>query len=420
LNELIVNFNSLLNDFSQKRVELNNYTFGGLVYSSLVERDTTLLNIIQLLKNNKNEFNDLFIKAFRTVMGENIRIEEKHKAISFGRPTPIEDLKINIFKEDLKKITSIDDFLSKNRRDYKDCSRCYNYDASLNNYTLTEEEIEFSRVVCIFYSSNQINAKKMISIHDFEMPETTRKKMMEIYTDDSIFDRYDLFHFDVSRHIFGYKELNFIRDINHYSKTMCVRTSSAILEFLDENLKEETITEVALQITEVIDGPTPAFEDMQQGKFFEWNLGDLPASTVLFDIKSNNYESKLVVLVDKSETKTSVTFECLIDDLNLSDNFEVLTNLVHLEVTIKGDTEIISHIDHEYIIYTSEEYDMHLKDFSVKGSKKIKTFKLDNAAIPFNSIFNGVPSLFFILMGCMEYNHDLIREYFSKVLDKNS
>lgn|GEM_PF-1092861 len=421
LNELIVNFNSLLNEFSQKSIEpKKNYTFGGLVYSSLVEKDTILINIIQLLEDNKSEFNDLFVKAFKIVTREDIKIEEKSKAENFGRSTLIEDIKIQKFEEDLKKITSIDIFLCKTRSEYSDSSHSYHFDANLNNFTLTEAEIELSRVVDIFYQSHKINAKKNISIHNFEMSEATRKEVMKIYPNENVFDRYNLFHFDTSRHILGYKELNFIRDINNYSKTMCVRVSSPILEFLDKNLKNNTITELALQITDVIEGPTPAFEDVQKGKYFEWKLGNLPASTVLFDIKSNNYEKKLVVLVDKSATKTSVTFECLIDDLNISDNLEVLTNLVHLEVTNKDGTEVISHIDHEYIVYSSEEYDMHLKDFSAKGSKKIKTFKLDNATIPFNSRFNGVPSLFFILMGCMEYNHDLIREYFSKVLDTNN
>lgn len=62
----------------------------------------------------------------------------------------------------------------------------------------------------------------------------------------------------------------------------------------------------------------------------------------------------------------------------------VVTQLVHIEYFVCNGEMIFSHIDHEYIFYSYDEFDKRLDDFSQKGSarKRIKTFKIDNSTIP--------------------------------------
>ena len=62
----------------------------------------------------------------------------------------------------------------------------------------------------------------------------------------------------------------------------------------------------------------------------------------------------------------------------------VVTQLIHIEYFVRNEEILLSHIDHEYIFYSYEEFDKRLKDFSQKGSarKRIKTFKIDNSEIP--------------------------------------
>lgn len=70
-------------------------------------------------------------------------------------------------------------------------------------------------------------------------------------------------------------------------------------------------------------------------------------------------------------------------DLELLDDC-VVTQLIHIEYFVRDDKIIMSHVDHEYIFYSYDEFDNRLKDFSQKGSarKRIKTFKIDNSEIP--------------------------------------
>jgi hypothetical protein len=62
----------------------------------------------------------------------------------------------------------------------------------------------------------------------------------------------------------------------------------------------------------------------------------------------------------------------------------VVTHLIHIEYFVRNGEMFLSHIDHEYIFYSYDEFDKRQEDFSQKGSarKRIKTFKIDNSEIP--------------------------------------
>ncbi|EUB72787.1 hypothetical protein PMI27_004709 [Pseudomonas sp. GM41(2012)] len=85
-----------------------------------------------------------------------------------------------------------------------------------------------------------------------------------------------------------------------------------------------------------------------------------------------------------SITANSMTFEEIAHVPELLEDCAV-TRMIHLEYFIDGGRLFVSHIDHEFIFYTHEEFDLRADDFSQKGNarKRLKTFKIDRSAIPF-------------------------------------
>lgn len=85
-----------------------------------------------------------------------------------------------------------------------------------------------------------------------------------------------------------------------------------------------------------------------------------------------------------SITDDSMTFEEIAHIPELLADCAV-TRMIHLEYFVKGGDYFVSHIDHEFIFYTFEEFDLRDRDPYQKGNarKRLKTFKIDHSAIPF-------------------------------------
>jgi hypothetical protein len=80
----------------------------------------------------------------------------------------------------------------------------------------------------------------------------------------------------------------------------------------------------------------------------------------------------------------SVEFEEILGDHEVLDDC-VVTQMIHLKYLTDDDGRIrISHIDHEYLFYSYEEFDQRLKDYTQRAGakKRIKTFKVDRSKIP--------------------------------------
>ena len=105
--------------------------------------------------------------------------------------------------------------------------------------------------------------------------------------------------------------------------------------------------------------------------------------------------------------------ETLKDDFTSQDE-QIITNLIHLEIETIDNEEFITHIDHEFILYTLDEYENKTTSYSKKGSKKIKTFKIDNSRIPLKYNYKDTPILIYFIMELLDHK-ELIAEYFSKI-----
>lgn len=143
------------------------------------------------------------------------------------------------------------------------------------------------------------------------------------------------------------------------------------------------------------------------GKKLSINIKELPSISSFKDYKK---EDKLII----KHTTNEITFEEIYKDYKTDDYY---TQVVHLLYTEKNKEYFIQHIDHEYILYTDEEYINKMKNEKVKGKKaKYKTFKIDDSSIPFfykdsdNQYF-----LYNILYSFFE-NKELLNEYFEDIL----
>lgn len=79
----------------------------------------------------------------------------------------------------------------------------------------------------------------------------------------------------------------------------------------------------------------------------------------------------------------SVEFEEILGDPEILDDC-VVTQMIHLEYVIDDGRIKISHIDHEYLFYSYEEFDRRLEDYNQRAGakKRIKTFKVDRSRLP--------------------------------------
>lgn len=150
-----------------------------------------------------------------------------------------------------------------------------------------------------------------------------------------------------------------------------------------------------------------ALEELERGEIFSFeNLG-VPSITKLYTKKYDN----LWIIIGKD----NITFEEIVQEFDIYQD-SIVTQVLHLEYTLEECIAKITHIDHEYIFYTIEEYECRLSDCKQKGNanKRFKTFKIDNSKIPFE--VNGIFIIYYVLEKYFTKT-ELLVEYFQNVLE---
>lgn len=162
-------------------------------------------------------------------------------------------------------------------------------------------------------------------------------------------------------------------------------------------------------------------EEVEFGKIFSLtNFSEIKLSKLY----SDSYGDCLWI---RSDTN-NITFEELCDDFDEYDG-HIITQVVHIEYRCHENKTYITHIDHEYIFYTLDEYSKRTKDADQKGTAdtRVKTFKIDEAMIPLDYSLNvswkgqngtEVPPatilfLHFVLENYFRHG-DLLHEYFEE------
>lgn len=150
-------------------------------------------------------------------------------------------------------------------------------------------------------------------------------------------------------------------------------------------------------------------EELEKGSIFAGSLSTIPKINCLYDAKQ--YQDCFIV----SHKDQDITFEELLDDISV-DNESIVTQVIHMQYFVKDRVEYISHIDHEYVFYKLNEYENKRSLLGIKGEAqpRYKTFKIDNAEIPFTEIASD-NILYQALMAYFS-KIELINEYFDNKL----
>ena len=163
-------------------------------------------------------------------------------------------------------------------------------------------------------------------------------------------------------------------------------------------------------------------EDVERGKVFDFvDLGSYSVSKLY----SEKYENCMWVIIDPP----NITFEELCEDFDIYEDM-VITQVIHLQYVIEHEKTYITHLDHEYIFYSIDEYERRLIDVTQKGEAqaRMKSFKIDHARIPFDRRCkvlrrdeegNDLPleneQFLCYVLECYFKHKDLLKEYFQKI-----
>lgn len=167
-----------------------------------------------------------------------------------------------------------------------------------------------------------------------------------------------------------------------------------------------------------------------QNKIYEYKQQDELdiLQKVMFIEEQNEYEFLRANGIEMWVTKDdkNIIFEELCEDFT---NYEdvVVTQVIHLEYHLEGTAAYITHLDHEYIFYSLEEYEQRLRNNLQKGNAatRMKSFKINHSKIPFtyevevqrknengeNLLIERVQILSYILETYFKHK-DLLKEYF--------
>lgn len=137
-----------------------------------------------------------------------------------------------------------------------------------------------------------------------------------------------------------------------------------------------------------------AFENLKE--IIPTKLYNLNGDSLWINIENNN-----------------ITFEELLNNFEFEEDF-IITQVLHCEYFEKNNKYYIFHLDHEFILYSLEEYSERENNIKQKGNfgKRVKTFKIDNSSIPF-ILENGLNILLFFLNQYFR-SKDLLKEYFAE------
>ena len=230
---------------------------------------------------------------------------------------------------------------------------------------------------------------------------------IDLQKTDTEFDSYKLLSLNEHIRIRNDKDSQTLVD-NRIGKYFWIKVPRKLLFTIEQLINEGYISKIAFRV-DFISKYIPAMEEMEYGSALKIKIDSLPDFSKFYSV--DNYDNKLWIYHDK--IKSSLTFEEHIEDFEIIED-NIITQVIHLEYQIKKENYIITHIDHEFILYTIEEYEKRLIDPNIKGHRKIKTFKVDQASIPFNYEHHGEHFLYQVLDAYLK-NTDLINEYFAKI-----
>ena len=399
---------------------------------SIREIDKECIEYIKLRKDNI-EFKDLILELKKEELKN--RIEEHKYRIEKNLD------KLNIMKEE---ILENDEFIAEEKR-------IKNWNEEVHNKSIKELEnlckkinkeniydFIIKKYNDSFYAFKRIeNITKVFNQEDYLCASILELLLKEIYKEEELYyeineknnrlkETYEFIDEDEQYKKYGLLKLNSNRNLEKpmlNSPPYYIHDNRKGYIVLDSRIPDEVliklyylkqdnlITDLSLRANYYMKiqkcNIHAAFEEKAFGKYFSFeNLKNL-IPTKLYSTVTNN---SLWINIKNG----NITFEELLDDFEIEDKREFIkTQVIHCEYFEDEGKFYISHIDHEYIFYSFDEYEERIKDIEQKGNikNKLKTFKVDNSKIPF--IIDNENVLLFFLNQYFK-SKDLLLEYFQK------
>jgi len=180
---------------------------------------------------------------------------------------------------------------------------------------------------------------------------------------------------------------------------------SLLLKFIDEKYINKLF--LSHDFTYISKKQT-LLEEIEFGKYFSFdNLNKILPSKLIDYNKNDILEIRI--------KGNSIEFEERLDNIVIEED-SIITQVIHLEYICENNLYFITHLDHEFIYYTLDEYDLKQNDIHQKGNakKRMKTFKIDESKIPF--ILEEGDFTLYLVLNEYFHNKDLLKEYFQEVL----
>ncbi len=386
----------------------------GFCFNCFINQDEDFKKLMDLIKCNIEYIDKDFIEIFINNLSNELKIiknkiesvENINERISLEK---FHKLEIKLINEKFD-ISSLAEYINTYPCYYLDDLNfpwAKDYPDVMNVKYLKEYEPLYSIVEILFEDYK----RKSIPFINFEKIENVKKQLIDIYTPANYINKYNLLKFSDFHHLYvSYKEGSHIVDSEKQKYFHCNYIPTIIFEIIENLLEKEYIKDISFLITYISDYCT-SLEEKEYGRIFSYDLKELPDISCFYD--ENSMDNKLIVKKQIENSKTSLTFETLKSDF-ISQDEQIITNLIHLEIETINNEEFITHLDHEFILYKLDEYEDKINSYSKKGSKKIKSFKIDNSRIPLKYNYKDTPILVYFIMELLD-NKELIAEYFSKI-----
>ncbi|MEZ8230265.1 hypothetical protein AB6C58_15985 [Vibrio splendidus] len=335
---------------------------------------------------------------------------ESEGAIRFYKPM------IDRVEEKLQ-ITTFNDLLNSIEKEYSEfsgISEAYNNEYKFihgkedpiyiadNYHLLVLCELTYDNFKSIKSRSEMLNMQYSSHLYD-----EYKNIDIDLNETDNQFSKYKLLSLNDNIEIHNVKDSRTIRD-RRIDKYFWIPLPKKLLSSIESLMDKNLLSDISFRI-DYISECIPMMEEKEYGSILRIDVSDLPEVSKFYTI--DNYDNNLWVRHDIE--KQSLTFEEMMEDFEVV-NQDVVTQVIHLEYFVLGGKYFIKHLDHEFILYTLDEYSERLSNPDKKGYKKIKSFKIDNAKIPFGFKKDEEYFLYQVLDAYLE-NKELISEYFSKI-----
>lgn len=410
LPKLLIDFFNSLNELkneSLKRTFEGDFSDGGkftILCQKFVENDETLIKqvlpvFIDYLKDEENQKSLLSVEKELINNELNVlyqklekqpdkfyeyQIEHKRKELSELSMLSLKDSAFSIFDEILSEIEGVKNnpnTLTPENYFYTKALdilyKKFNLDMEIDKkYKKTSKE---ENKLYKYYKSLDINiGNKDRQFKKYDLLSINSPDQLIIGLPSRVFDRENSAQFliDIPEHLLSVfrslMESSEIREISFLVESDVVfETSEQYFVLLGNQRPEDPITLTSF-LNDVRDNSvTKHILKSPESK------GVFPAYTSAGRFIENNDSAWYFI------DRENIYLEEMMDDAEVLDDCAI-TQLIHIEYYMKNSEIYISHIDHEYIFYSYDEFDKRQKDFSQKGSarKRIKTFKIDGSRVP--------------------------------------